>query len=401
MAMTCPNCGHTNPEGANFCESCGFNLKQSPPASPPPSTGSSPAIDPFATGQWTTPLGTGPGPAEPTLGMSGAVGMSTPSVPSAPEPIPMAAPPPLEPVGGFSAPPPPPPQTFGPPPGEPASFGAPPPPSNPIGALPSVGAPPPVSSTPSYGAPPPPVSPLTATGGGGGYGPPPSGFGGGPHPRPANFGWIGEAWTLFSSDFGGWLGYFVVLVLVMMVLFGVLYFLAIAPVIAGAAGGRGMQIGASILSQMASLLLFLVYVVAQGVLTVGIASQLLKRLRYGTPLDVKGTFTDGWSRVVPATLFSLAAGIVSACCCGLPVLVLMAPIYFTYFRLADGAPDFVTAFKESLEVWQSDPVGYIFWPIVMQLGAGLVAGLTCGLGAFVAVPVILLAYTLAYRANFD
>lgn len=207
--MFCPNCGTQNPETAQTCSKCNFNLKgaaapkfkgtmlmmnqpggaqpPAPPAPPRPATGAVPSAGPSKL------KGTMVGVAPP-VPMPGA-----PAAPAAPvpTPAPMAAPPQeaasfnptgqqVNPLGGTmvadNATP------FSPPPA-PGGFGSAPPPADPYGAPPAqaqgFGGPPPADP---YGAPPaqqgfggpPPGDPYGVPPQQGYGGPPQGGFPGAP-----------------------------------------------------------------------------------------------------------------------------------------------------------------------------------------------------------------------------
>lgn len=141
-----------------------------------------------------------------------------------------------------------------------------------------------------------------------------------------------------------------------------------------------------------------------GILMVGVASNLLRKLRFGDPLDIGQTFRDGFSRAVPAGIYTLVTGfmlyIASSCCCILPGIWLYAAVQLGYFRLADGSPDFWMAFTDGLAVAQSDIMGYFFLVILSSLAAAIgVFG--CIIGVFWTAPISYIVFALAYRASFD
>lgn len=347
MPLICPACGFGNSDFNNFCESCGGVLSD-----------------------------------------SGRV--------AAPDPAP-----------GYT-----PPTTYGAPP---ASTGA----MDPYGAP----APPPVGG---YSAPPPPMPPVMDGGGyggagygGGGYGG--SGYGRGGYgggyggggrmgPAPANLSWIGDAWNLIMSDMGEYVGYFFVLVVINLFAAGLIMAPQWGMIIAEIAASSGssassssnfpsMGMGAEALSNALSLLLQ----IFQGIVLVGVASNLLRKLRFGDPLDIGQTFRDGFSRAVPAGIYTVVASFIvgiGSCCCILPGIWLSAAMQLGYFRLADGSPDFWTAFTDGLAVAQSDVMGYFFLVLITSIVAGL-GILACGIGIFWTAPISYLVWALAYRASFD
>ncbi|MEO7993149.1 MAG: zinc ribbon domain-containing protein [bacterium] len=356
MARLCANCGFQNNDITMFCESCGQTIGDSQPVAAIP---------------------------------------EAPELPHAPIYNPPAIEMPLA---------------------SPTAY-APPPPSS---ELPSpYGAPPP---PPTYGPPPiemPPALPPTYGSGGGGYGGGGGGYtsgvggytgGGGMHPRPANLGWFGQAWELVSADFGGWIGYFVIMILIMFAAMIPLYVImgltqagtmaALGSSKSNSAalglGALGAQMGVS------SLLQIYVYFVS-GVVSVGVASALLRKLRFGDPLDVGQTLQEGWSRIGVAALYAFVVGIIVSCgsyLCLIPALWLASAQIMGIFRLADGAPDFWSAFTDGLEIAKADPLGYILMILVTIL-IYILGACACGFGVLIAYPVIMVAWALAYRANFD
>jgi len=263
---------------------------------------------------------------------------------------------------------------------------------------PTFSAPPPVPPPPPPGYGPPEASPVS------GYTVAPGGYddsytGGpwrGPMPQPANISWIGDSWNLVMQNMGEMVGYFFVLLLIQLAATTILTAPAWLMVVFG---DSDAQMAGNMLS---NVLQFLVQIF-QGILAVGVASSLLRRFRFGDPLNVGQTLSDGFGLAVPAAIYTVVTSIIvgiGTCFCLLPGIWLSAAMQLGYFRLADGAPDFWTAFTDGLEVAKADVGGYFFLVILSALVAGL-GILACGIGILWTMPVYYLVWAFAYRASFD
>lgn len=246
---------------------------------------------------------------------------------------------------------------------------------------------------------PPPVAPIV---------PPdlPPG-GGGFNPKFANLGWFGQAWGVLSSDWGGWIGFFFVLVLVSLVLNG----LVLAPGIwmemqQQQSSSSSSNPFASIASPAFGLqqALGLVSTALQGILYAGAASAVLRRMRFGDPLDIAQALRDGFSMAMPAGIYAvLIGGIlnqIAYCCCILPGIWFTAPLLLGYFRLVDGAPDFWSAFADGWTVARNDIGGYFLLAIASGL-IYLLGILCCCIGVFITLPLVFVTWAIAYRASFE
>lgn len=176
--------------------------------------------------------------------------------------------------------------------------------------------------------------------------------------------WINEAWALVREDF--WMHALVALIL---------------------AAVNGTAVGTII----------------TGPLLVGYMHIILQKLRNrGQPLDINGLsigfdrFLDGFMAWLLIAIFTALGGI--ACLVG--SIVVYALLLFTYPLIADREMGFWDAISESYEVAKNHWFGLSVFVLVLWLLTGLISLLTCGLGYFVAFPLMYVAIALAYRDNF-
>lgn len=286
-----------------------------------------------------------------------------------------------------------------------------------IPPAPSFASPAGSQAPPSYTPPPPPPPmppPSAAPQAGGGYDP---GYSSGVQwdgysrvgPVPANINWIADAGSIVTNDLWPYVVYFLLL-FVLQIILGALaagpgYADVLIALLSGSSGssGSGWPSRGTGAGQALSQVLQWVVQIVNGIIMAGVASNLLRKLRFDDPLDIMQTLRDGFSLAVPAGIYTIVVSIlvgIGTCFCILPGVWLSGAMYLGYFRLADGSPDFWNAFQDGLAVIQADVLGYFF--LVVLTGLVYVLGfMLCGVGALWTMPIASVAWALAYRANFE
>jgi len=296
---------------------------------------------------------------------------------------------PPQPPGG-SVPPPPPPQG---PPGGNVPPPPPPPPPGPPGGMPPGGGYPP-------GGPPP----------GGGYPPggmPPGGYppGGGMPPaggKPFSVGdAFGYGWKKFTENIGPILIAMLVFLLIGLVLYGVqvLVQAVTSPdttVVTGENGFVITQSGGGFLGVLVSILFSLIsfiwgYIVQAAFARGGLA------LTEGRPLVLGELLTfNKLGRIILAGILLSIMTFIGFLLCIIPgLIVAFFGAFFVYFIL-DQDLGAVDSLKASFS-FVKDNVGNLLLLLILSWLALLAGALVCGIGLFVAVPVVVIAHTYAYK----
>lgn len=188
-----------------------------------------------------------------------------------------------------------------------------------------------------------------------------------PRPVPAQLGWIGEAWGMLSSDFGGWL--------TLMVPFIAAYIAII--IISAISGGLLSIVSLALAPVLAST-----------------CGALLLKARTGQNTEFGAVFQGAMSMLVPGIVFSIISSIAVSCgmmLCFVPGIFMVTALYMGLFQIGDGDTDFMKPLTRGIEVAKADMGGYLLFTFVCII-----------LSSFVLpIPVVLMAYMLAYRANYE
>ena len=244
----------------------------------------------------------------------------------------------------------------------------------------------------------------------------------------ADMRWIAEAWNLITLDLGGWIGYGVVMLLLytlVAAISGLAFMFLILTVFQAREPSAAHMVDSlpeflrtvlllPIVPIFGPLLLIVVGAASMAlgtVLCTGVSSAVLRKLRYNDPLDLRQTFADGWSRfgttllyaLVIGTAYSLLSGAISSFCPPVSMVlafIFMPPFYLGFFRIADGAPDFWSAWTDCWAATSADWMGYGLLALVISI-MQTIGMCACGVGYFVALPVSVVAMALAYRGIFD
>jgi uncharacterized membrane protein len=176
--------------------------------------------------------------------------------------------------------------------------------------------------------------------------------------------WISEAWELVKADF--WMH-------------------ALVALIFAAVNGTGF--GA------------LVY----GPLTCGYYLMIMDKLRNPTrPLNLNG-LGKGFDVFVEAFVAWLLIGLFTGLgilACFVGAIIASALLLFTYQLIMDRRLGFWDAISESYRMAAQNWFGFTLFVFLLGLLTGLISLLTCGVGYFVAFPLLHIATVLAYRDNF-
>lgn len=308
---------------------------------------------------------------------------------SQPPPPPGGYPPP-PPPGGYPPPPPPggypPPQQQGgyPPPQPPGAPGYPPPPPPPGGY-----PPPPSGGAPGYGPPqgyPPPGAP---------------GFGGAQSLNVGDaFSW---AWNTFTKNAVALIVPTLVYGLLVAVIYGIFYGLAIAVAPSGVSSyndyDTGFEYSFSYSLGAASIgiliLGFLLLLVVGGALQSAYLAGLLD-LADGRPVTIGSFFKprNVVSVVVASLIVGIAAGIGSLCFI-LGVVVALFTL-FTTVLIVDRNLSPIDGIKASIDIVKNN-VAQAILTYLMVAVIGIVGALLCGIGLIVALPVAALFLVYSYR----
>ena len=290
----------------------------------------------------------------------------------------------------------------GPPPGQPPQ-GPPPgggyPPPPPGGGYPPPG-PPPGGGYPPQGPPPgggyPPQGPPP----GGGY--PGPGYGGGPQPFS-----IGNAfnygWAKFTQNFGtiilaalAWIGILIVFYILWFVLLSALGVGLSASFEVDSDGNSSSSGGGFFGVMLIGALMTIVPAIVAGVMQAGILRGALQ-ISYGREFTVGTTFGfDNVGRVIGAALIIAVMTAVGSMLCYIPGLIVWFFTQFTMFFIVDKDMSIVDALKASASFVNRN-LGTFVGFFICSLIAYFVGGLLCGVGLLLAIPVVILAQTYAYR----
>lgn len=176
--------------------------------------------------------------------------------------------------------------------------------------------------------------------------------------------WINEAWALVREDF--WMHALIALI------FAAIHGTAVGTIITGP-------------------------------LMVGYMHIILEKLRNRQQaLNING-LSLGFDRFLDGFLAWLLIGIftgLGSLACFVGAIVVAALMLFTYPLIADRQRGFWEAISESYEVAKNQWFGLSVFVLVIGILTTLISALTCGLGYFVAFPLMQVAIALAYRDNF-
>lgn len=137
-------------------------------------------------------------------------------------------------------------------------------------------------------------------------------------------------------------------------------------------------------------------VLIQGPVAVGLQWACLRQL-LGKRADINDV-GFGFQLFPPAVLVCLSTSLIvgaASLLLLLPGLVAAALLQFPYLLVIDQNLDFAGAIRESFQVSQRH-FGKLLWLLVLQMGVALAGALLCGVGLFVAIPVIYASSAAAY-----
>ena len=305
-------------------------------------------------------------------------------------------PPPGGPPGG---PPPqgPPPGGGYPPPGQPPGGGYPPPGQPPGGGYPPPGQPPGGGYPPPGGGYPPPGPPPP----GGGY-PGQGGFGG----PPQRFS-VGEAfnygWTKFQQNVGtiilaalAWLAVLVAFYLVWLLILSALGVGVSASFEIDSDGNASSSGGGFFGVLLIGALMSIVPIIISGVMQAGILRGALQ-ITYGREFTVGTTFGfDNVGRVIGAAIIISIMTSIGTFLCWIPGLIVWFFTQFTMFFIVDKDMSVLDALKASMSFVNRN-VGTLIALFLGCIVAYFVGALVCFVGLLVAIPVVIIAQTYAYR----
>lgn len=307
-----------------------------------------------------------------------------------------------------------------PPPPPPPGGGFPPPP----GGQPPGGQPP----GPPGGPPPPPgggFPPPQQPAAGGGFPPPqqPGGFpppqpGGGFQPGPGGYGGasqrfsVGDAfnygWTKFQQNVGPIILAALAYIALMVVIYIVWFFIISAIGLTSSpttefneTTGRFETTGGSSLGFFGVLLftgLFMLVVTVLGyIMQAGITRGALA-ITYGQPLEVKTMLSaDGLPQIIVASLLVAVATAIGFMLCYIPGLVVgFFSQFFVHFIL-DKRMSAIDGIKASFG-FVNQNLGTLIGLYIAGAIAIFIGSLLCGIGALVAIPVVIIAQAYAYRS---
>lgn len=306
-------------------------------------------------------------------------------------------PPPGGPPGG---PPPqgPPPGGGYPPPGQPPGGGY-PPPGPPGGGYPPPGPPPPGGGYGPPGGGYPPQGPPP----GGGY--PGQGYGGYGGP-PQRFS-IGEAfnygWAKFQQNVGmiilaalAWIGILIAFYVVWLLLLSALGIGMSASFEIDSDGNSSSTGGGFFGVLMIGALMTVVPVIISAVMQAGILRGALQ-ITYGREFTVGTTFSfDNVGRVIGAAIIISIMTTIGYFLCWIPGLIVWFFTQFTMFFIVDKDMSIAEALKASASFVNKN-LGTLIGFFLCSLIAYFVGALLCGVGLLLAIPVVIIAQTYAYR----
>ncbi|UYM05322.1 hypothetical protein [Solicola gregarius] len=288
------------------------------------------------------------------------------------------------PGGGYPPPPPPPPGGGYPPQGPPG--GGYPPPGPPGGGYPPQG--PPGGGYPPQGPPP-----------GGGY--PGQGYGG-----PQRFS-IGEAfnygWAKFTQNVGtiilaalAWLAILIAFYLVWVLLLSAMGVGLSASFEVDSDGNSSSSGGGFFGVLLIGALMSIVPVIISGVMQAGILRGALQ-ITYGREFTVGTTFSfNNVGRVIGAAVVLAIMISIGYLLCWIPGLIVFFFTQFTMFFIVDKDMSITDAIKSSASFVNKN-LGTLIGFYICSLIAYFVGALLCGVGLLLAVPVVIIAQTYAYR----
>ncbi|GAA4816859.1 hypothetical protein ACFQ0K_08385 [Nocardioides caeni] len=258
--------------------------------------------------------------------------------------------------------------------------------------------PPPPGGGGGYGAPPPAGPPGGGYGGppqGGGYGGPPPGgpYGGGYGGQPSAPYSIGNAfnygWTKFQANVGPIILAVLAIVLSVVVIYAIMWFGLFA---AASSGGDGGFILALVFG---ALMMFVIWAVVY-VIGAGIVRAALD-ITYGRQVEVGTIFK--FDNIGQLLLAGLLVGIMTAVgtiLCYIPGLIVGFFTQFTLFFLIDKNMPAIEAIKASF-AFVNKNLGSLIGFYIAGAIAIFIGSLLCGIGALVAIPVVVIGAAYTYR----
>lgn len=127
---------------------------------------------------------------------------------------------------------------------------------------------------------------------------------------------------------------------------------------------------------------------------------VIKRMKGGT-LDFNDLF-EGFKFFVPALLANLFISVFFICgtlLCIIPGIIVQAAYAFTFILIVDRKMHFWDAMETSRKAVFTDVVGFCIY-LIAKSGIIILGILCCGIGIFVAIPVVFCIDVIAYRYIF-
>jgi hypothetical protein len=226
-----------------------------------------------------------------------------------------------------------------------------------------------------------------------------------------DFGWIGQAWRLFTQQPGLWIGAIALYVVISVAIAALIavptgfygYLINLYRSMMSASSGAGPMTPVSPRAQALHMLPFsLIMAVVNGLLYGGLYRTALRQTR-GETISVAGIFS---ALDVAGPLIAVAlvlAAIVEAAQLVIPpfaflVSILIEGIFmFAPLIIVDRRVGPITALADSLDLLRGQRwIGIFYFLIVLILA--LIGSLACGVGIIVTMPMLYLALAVAYRA---
>ena len=185
---------------------------------------------------------------------------------------------------------------------------------------------------------------------------------------------------MVKADPGGWIMLLVPLIISMIVLVIVVGILQLIPII-------GQLLG-MVLGLVISPVVF------------ATAAAFLQKARTGQAPDMMTILKSAPNYLLPSILHGLVIGAVIMLTCSLAAWVIMPLAQISMYRIVDRDANFLDAIKEAWAIYQADMGGYCVLGLFC-VGAYILGFIACGVGVLAAIPVIFIANTFAYRANYE
>lgn len=210
--------------------------------------------------------------------------------------------------------------------------------------------------------------------------------------------WIGEAWQMFTRQWGTWVAMMLIFFLSVMMIYAPFMIIAFtlmpAPPPDGEIGLRP-ELPAGLLALYPVVYLALLIVVAW--LSGGVYHAGFKQLR-GEPISVGDVFAGGryFGRMLGALILIVIMATIGGLLCFVPGLIVYGLTILTFPMIVAGGKGVIDAIKSSIAVTKRNWLMFTLFAIVLYALASLGA-IACGVGALVTMPLLFLSQVLAYR----